>query len=332
TNGARGRIIYHSATTGGAETVRAYIEPLNEIAFLPNDSLIMKDLTQVGSNYVEDTPIAPAANRTYTMIGGLRNANIDTQSVQISGALPTAIRPGTVLEINGERFNVAEIETYSDATVNPVLKLRPLSTTTLAATAGPARVISIVNPQTGVISPSGVSTRLGPDGVESIGRPADYQTNQGAGVGSTGYYTNTQAAREIFNPQKVQVTDNATVDYGMTADKAGFARLIYTLNFLQQQTSPLSKEDVAAANKILLEARTQITSLRASSGINQKTLVGITEQNSLQKSIANNNFDDLAKQDKTEAIATLTSLQTILEASYNSFARIQDLNLQSFLR
>ncbi|KJV08257.1 hypothetical protein VZ95_18960, partial [Elstera litoralis] len=76
TNGARGRIIYHSATTGGAETVRAYIEPLNEIAFLPNDSLIMKDLTQVGSNYVEDTPIAPAANRTYTMIGGLRNANI----------------------------------------------------------------------------------------------------------------------------------------------------------------------------------------------------------------------------------------------------------------
>lgn len=334
-NGARGRIMYHSTAAGAPETVRIYIEPLNEVPFTPNDTLVMKDLTQSGSTYVEDTPanLPAPATRSYTMIGGVRNANIDTQSIQLSGALPNNIAPGSLIEINGAtaRYIVEKIEQPSAVGANPILQVRLISGTAAAATApgaGLGRQINLVNSQTGAVV-AGVSQVLAnADGVEAIGRPADYLTN----VGSTSYYTNTQAAREILNPQKVQVTDNSTVDYGISADKAGFARLIYTLNFLQQQTSPLNKDDVAAASKILVEARTQITSLRASSGINQKTLIGITEQNTLQKSIANNNFDDLAKQDKTEAIATLTSLQTILEASYNSFARIQDLNLQSFLR
>jgi flagellin-like hook-associated protein FlgL len=335
-NGARGRIMYHSTTGGVPENVRIYIEPLNEIPFTPNDSLVMKDLTQSGSTYVENTPanLPAPATRSYTMIGGIRNANIDTQSVQISGPLPNTLRPGVTVQIGPavtDRYIIASIEPSTTVGVNPVLQLRPLPGNSALTPTVAARQIDVVTgPLATDVTFSTVNTGVN-GGIELIGRAADYQTNATA-VGSTGYYNNTQAAREILNPQKVQVTDNSTVDYGISADKAGFARLIYTLNFLQQQTSPLNKDDVAAASKILVEARTQITSLRASSGINQKTLIGITEQNTLQKSIANNNFDDLAKQDKTEAIATLTSLQTILEASYSSFARIQDLNLQSFLR
>lgn len=333
-SGWRGRIVAHTASGGAGvdETVRVYIEPLTDIPFNPNASVTMKDLETIAGQYVETNPANGTATRTYTAIGGMRNANIDTQSIQISGALPTSIVPGSILEIGaaGNRFIVDSIEAGN----NPVLKVRPLGTATLAATntgVGAGRAIGLVNAQTGVVT-AGVSQVLaGADGIESIGRPADYRTNDTA-LNGTGYYTNQNAAREAIFAQKVQVTDNSTVSYGLSADESGFARLIYTLNFLQQQTSPLSKDDVTAASKILLEARTQITSMRASMGINQKTLTGIQEENNLQKSIANNNFDDLAKQDKTEAIATLTSLQTILEASYQSFSRVQGLNLQSFLR
>lgn len=326
-DGARARIMYLTQSTPAADrTVRAYIEPLNEIPFRTNDTLSLKQLESVGGNYVETTTVAGG---TYTAIGGVRKANIDTQSIQLSGALPTTIAPGSILEIGGagNRFIVQTIE----AGTNPILQVRPLGTSTLAATntgAGAGRTISVVNQQTGAVTAGVAQMLAGADGIEHIGRAADYQTNSGA----TSFYTNTNAAREVLNPQKVQVSDTSTVDYGVSADQAGFARLIYTLNFFQQQSSPLNADDVAAATKILAEARTQITSARASLGINQKTLAGIQEENTLQKSIANNNFDSLAKQDRTEAIATLTSLQTTLEASYQSFVRVQDLNLQSFLR
>lgn len=340
TDGAKARVMYATTPTpaGAGAKSRVYVEPLNEIPFAPNATLTMTELTVAGSNYVET-----ATANTFTMIGKLGNANIDTYSVQLNGAVPANLAPGSVIQFDvtpagdDTRVVVESIETYSNGT-QPVLKIRPLGTnettvrTALAAAAAP-RTLYFVGSANGstTTTTTGVTTRV-VSGREAISPPPDYQTTLQRTTGATNFYTNTQAAREIFNPQKVQVTDNSTVDYGITADKPAFARLIYTLNFLQQQTSPLNKDDVAAANKILLEARTQITSLRASSGINQKTLAGIEEQNKLQKSIANNNFDDLAKQDKTEAIATLTSLQTILEASYNSFARIQDLNLQSFLR
>lgn len=330
-DGARARIVYHTASTAGVgATVRAYIEPLNEIPFRANDTITMMRLDQVGSTYTETTP---EPGGTYTMIGGVSKADIDTQSVQINGPLPMSLQPGTVIEFGVSpapttRAIISEIQNFSNGSPS-ILKVRPLSGSTVADT-GASRLISIVNSGNGPYPSAGVSTNV-VDGREAVSPIADYRTNDPT-VNGTGYYTNTQAAREILTPQKIQVTDNSTVDYGTTADKPAFARLIYTLNFLQQQTSPLSKEDVGAATRILTEARTQISSLRASSGINQKTLAGITEQNTLQKSIANKNFDDLAKQDKTEAIATLTSLQTILEASFNSFARIQDLNLQSFLR
>lgn len=326
-DGARARVMYLTQSSpAGDRTVRAYIEPLNEIPFRANDTLSMKQLELVGGQYVETTT-TPGA--TYTAIGGVRNSNIDTQSIQLSGPLPTTIVPGAILEIGGagNRFIIEKIETGP----NPVLQVRPLAASTLTATntgAGAGRMISIVNQQTGVVTAGVGQILAGADGIESIGQPADYQTNSG----TTSYYTNTNAAREVLNPQKVQVSDTSTVDYGIGADQAGFARLIYTLNFLQQQSSPLNSDDVTAATKILAEARTQITSLRASLGINQKTLAGIQTENVLQKSIANNNFDSLAKQDRTEAIATLTSLQTSLEASFQSFVRIQDLNLHSFLR
>lgn len=328
-SGARGRVMYATNAGGVGGTARLYIEPLNEFNFRPDATLSMTQLDNIGGNYVETAAPGPV---TFTMIGGLRNANIDTQSIQIDGALPLEIKPGVTLEIGGagNRFIVESVEPPTTAGGTPVLQVRPLGTATLAPT-GTARPISIVNPQTGVAAASSVNTRIGPGGNEQIGPVADYQTNA-TGVGSTGYYTNTNAARELLNPQKVQVSENSTVNYGMNADEAGFARLIYTLNYLQQQSSPLSSDDVAAANKILGEARTQITSLQASMGINKKTLVGIQEENTLQKAIANNNFDFLAKQDKTEAIATLTSLATILEASYQSFAQVQSLNLHSYLR
>ncbi len=331
-NGAKARVIYATtpAPTGTGAKSRVYVELLNEIPFAPDATLTMNELTVAGANYVET-----ATTSTFTMIGGVRNANIDTQSVQINGALPTSLRPGVTVQVGpllADRYIITEIEPSTTATANAVLKLRPLTAGATLSPTGLSRNINLITgPAATDISNSTVGTAV-VGGSESIGAAADYRTDQPAGANSTGYYTNIQAARETLNPQKVQVTDNTTVDYGLSADNPAFARLIYTLNFLQQQTSPLNKDDVTAASKILLEARTQITSLRASSGINQKTLLGIQEQNKLQKSIANSNFDDLAKQDKTEAIATLTSLQTILEASYNSYSRIQGLNLQSFLR
>ncbi len=343
TNGARGRVIYATApapAAGAGATSRVYIEPLSEIPFNANSVLTMTQLNQVGSNYVEQP-----STSTFSMIGGLRNASIDTYSVQLNGPLPTTLAPGTIIQLgiapggNDTRAIIESVESYTNGS-QPVLKLRPIVTgtndtairTAFAPTAVARDIYTVGYVNGALTTVTNVATTRLVNGREAVSPPPDYQTTLRRATNPTDFYTNTQAAREIFNPQKVQVTDNATVDYGITADNPAFARLIYTLNFLQQQSSPLNKDDVAAATKIITEARTQITSLRASSGINQKTLLGITEQNNLQKAIANNNFDDLAKQDKTEAIATLTSLQTILEASYNSYSRIQSLNLQSFLR
>lgn len=335
TTGARARVMYATNTTpaGLGGTARLYVEKLNEFEFTPDGTLSMTELTQVGSTYSETTTAT-----TFTMIGGMRNANIDTQSVELTGPLPSSIAPGGIIDIGntGNRFIVQSIEPAKTPGGNPVLQVRPLGTATVGSTnvgAGTGRQVFLVDQKTNVSSAVGnVATRtIAGNNYEKIGVIADYRTNNTA-TGGTGYYTNLEAAREILNPQKVQVSENSTINYGISADQTGFARLIYTLNFLQQQGSPLNSNDVTAANKILAEARTQVTSLRASLGINQKTMVGVQEENTLQKAIANNNFDELAKQDRTEAIATLTSLQTTLEASYQTFASVQNLNLQSFLR
>lgn len=335
TTGARARVMYATNTTpaGLGGTARLYVEKLNEFNFTPDGTLSMTELTQVGSTYSETTTAT-----TFTMIGGMRNANIDTQSVELTGPLPSSIAPGGIIDIGntGNRFIVQSIEPAKTPGGNPVLQVRPLGTATVGSTnvgAGTGRQVFLVDQKTNVSSAVGnVATRtIAGNNYEKIGVIADYRTNNTA-TGGTGYYTNLEAAREILNPQKVQVSENSTINYGISADQTGFARLIYTLNFLQQQGSPLNANDVTAANKILAEARTQVTSLRASLGINQKTMVGVQEENTLQKAIANNNFDELAKQDRTEAIATLTSLQTTLEASYQTFASVQNLNLQSFLR
>lgn len=335
TTGARARVMYATTTSpaGVGGTARLYVEKLNEYDFTSDGTLSMTELSQSGANYVET-----ATASTFTLIGGLRNANIDTQSVELAGPLPTSIVPGGIIDIGntGNRFIVQSIEPAKTPGGNPVLQVRPLGTATVGSTnvgAGTGRQVFVIDQKTNASSAVGnVATRtIAGNNYEKIGAVADYQTNSTT-VGGTGYYTNLQAAREVLNPQKVQVSENSTVNYGVNADQSGFARLIYTLNFLQQQGSPLNPEDVTAANKILVEAKTQITSLRASLGINQKTMAGIQEENTLQKAIANSNFDDLAKQDRTEAIATLTSLQTTLEASYQTFASVQNLNLQSFLR
>ncbi len=141
----------------------------------------------------------------------------------------------------------------------------------------------------------------------------------------TSYY---QGDSEISS---VQVAGGQTVNYGVTADNSAFEQIMRVLKFVANSTN-LTTTDISQAMDAASTAldATSIVQARLSDAASQIETASANQTN--YKSYAETLSGNLTGVDVAAITAQLSTYQAQLQASYAAIAKIQSLNLASYLK
>lgn len=167
----------------------------------------------------------------------------------------------------------------------------------------------------------GSETKTAPVDVSSTSYPA---ATSPSSADSSYYQGNSQLA-------SVRVSDSQTVSYGVSADNTAFEKLMRAMN-LAASNSPLSTDTLNEALDLAVDAidglglvQTRISN--ASTSIENASAYQ-TEYLSHVQTLGS----DLTSVDVAAVTAKLATYQAQLTASYSAIAKVQSLNLASYLR
>jgi flagellar hook-associated protein 3 FlgL len=167
----------------------------------------------------------------------------------------------------------------------------------------------------------GSETRTAPVDVSSTRYPAATSPSSA----DTSYY---QGDGQLAS---VRVSDSQTVSYGVSADNAAFEKIMRAMN-LAASNSPLSTATLNEALDLAVEAidglglvQTRISNASASI---ENASAYQTEYLSHVQTLGS----DLTSVDVAAVTAKLATYQAQLTASYSAIAKVQSLNLASYLR
>lgn len=129
----------------------------------------------------------------------------------------------------------------------------------------------------------------------------------------------------------VRVSDSQTVSYGVSADNTAFEKLLRAMN-LVASNSPLSTETLNEALDLAVDATDGLglvqTHISNASASIEKASTYQTEYLSYVQTLGS----DLTSVDVAAVTAKLATYQAQLTASYAAIAKVQSLNLASYLR
>ena len=157
--------------------------------------------------------------------------------------------------------------------------------------------------------------------------PGDLTTNI-----SADYYNGDTAVSQAT------VDSNVTVKYGVTGDNPAFEQIIRVLNFFANNSTPLSQTsatDVANVQKgqqMLAQAVQQVQQLVATSGEQQQSLTQLSAAHKNALTLASTTSNNVLQIDSATAITQLNTLQTQLQASYQTMNILQNLSLVNYLK
>ena len=159
--------------------------------------------------------------------------------------------------------------------------------------------------------------------------PADL-TSFAAGTGSittadTSYY---EGDDEIAS---VQVADDQTVSYGVTADNPAFEQVMRVLKFVANSTT-LSSTDITDALNLASTALDAVSTVQTKLSGAASQIEQAQSRQSDYQSYAQTLSSDLTGVDVAAITAQLSTYQAQLSASYSAIAKIQSLNLASYLK
>jgi flagellar hook-associated protein 3 FlgL len=151
-----------------------------------------------------------------------------------------------------------------------------------------------------------------------------------SGTGSTtaadtSYY---QGDNEVAS---VRVADDQTVSYGVTADNSAFEQVMRVLKFVANSSS-LSSSDITSALNLASNALDATATVQAQLSSADSQIKSASALQSDYKSFAETLGSDLTGVDVAAVTAQLSTYQTQLTASYSAIAKIQSLNLASYLK
>ena len=129
----------------------------------------------------------------------------------------------------------------------------------------------------------------------------------------------------------VRVADDQTVSYGVTADNSAFEQVMRTLKFVANSSS-LSSSDITRALDLASNALSATTAVQAKLSSAASQIESASANQSDYKSFAETLSSDLSGVDVAAVTAQLSTYQTQLTASYSAIAKIQSLNLASYLK
>jgi flagellar hook-associated protein 3 FlgL len=130
----------------------------------------------------------------------------------------------------------------------------------------------------------------------------------------------------------VRATDQLTVNYGITADDPAFQKLIGAMHMAIQAETRGDQEELAQAVDLVNEAIDGIINHRNAINNNLQILQSVNELHENFKTYLGQTISEQTGVDIAASTTKLALNQTILQATFQNFARISGLKLVDFLR
>lgn len=134
------------------------------------------------------------------------------------------------------------------------------------------------------------------------------------------------------------VDTNVNLQYGVTGNNPAFEQIVRVLNYYANDPTPLSQSnptDVANANtaqQMLGNAAQSVQQLVATDGEQQADLNQLTTAHQNAMTLASTSLNGIEQVDSATAITQLNTLQTQLEASYQTINVLQSMSLANYLK
>jgi flagellar hook-associated protein 3 FlgL len=127
-----------------------------------------------------------------------------------------------------------------------------------------------------------------------------------------------------------RVSDGQTVSYGVTADNSAFEQGLRALN-LVANNSPLTSATLTEALNLTISAVKATAAVQTSLGLASSSMQAASSAQTEYQNFAQTLGSNLDGVDVAAVTAQLSTYQAQLDASYSAIAKIQGLNLASFL-
>ncbi len=177
---------------------------------------------------------------------------------------------------------------------------------------------------------SGSDTTQAPFDASALPNPGDLTTPVN-GAPPAGYY---QGNDDVAS---AQVDQNLNVQYGITADNPAFEQVVRVLNFLANsppldQNNATDVANVDTAEQMLTSAGTSLQQLTSNIGMNQSELNNELQMHQQAQTLAQSNISNITQANPATVITQLDTLQTQIEASYQTVNMLQNLSLANYLK
>lgn len=133
------------------------------------------------------------------------------------------------------------------------------------------------------------------------------------------------------------VDNNNTMQYGVTGNNPAFEQIIRVLNFFANDATPLSQTNptdvanVQQGQQMMAAAAQGVQQIVATNGEQQSDLAQLTTAHQNAITLATTSLNNIEQVDSATAITQLNTLQTQLQASYQTINILQGLSLSKYL-
>lgn len=132
--------------------------------------------------------------------------------------------------------------------------------------------------------------------------------------------------------QSVKISDQTTIEYGVTADSSGFEKALRAANILSTlDSSDLDEDAVAEAFDLANEAMDDLLASQGLLSINASRLESYQEQIDSSVSLLTDRISDVKAVDTAQVAVEIAQYQNTLEASYSALGKVNQLNLIDYL-
>lgn len=145
------------------------------------------------------------------------------------------------------------------------------------------------------------------------------------GVADTDYYNGNS------DKLNARVTDNLTLEYGITGDDPAFQNLLAAVNTAISAGETNNQNQLQQAGTLLDQAITNLAQTRAKINSDMIIVADANTQHERTKLVFQDSLSQEVSTDIAEATIQLSANETILQATFSSFSRLSALRLVDFL-
>jgi len=177
---------------------------------------------------------------------------------------------------------------------------------------------------------AGNKTTIPPVSTSGLPNPGSLTTSA-ASAPPNGYYQGDGGIAQA------SVDNNVTLTYGITASDPAFEHFIRVLNFLANspsfsQGNATDVANVTQATQMLNQSVVELQTLQGTVALQQGQLTNQLNSHQTAVSLAKGSIAGIQQVDAATAITQLTTLQTQLQASYQTVGILQQLSLVNYIK